>query len=363
MTMDSILINQAFSAVKLGNPFLDAILLVLATKLASMLWAKYGHYGNTIWNKFLRSEVEIVCYQIFYNEGGSHFNEVFMAILWVFSKTDIPEREVASIAKRAKNTVAYYCKKDVWYDITISNLPVRIMFYLDTNRSPKFYFRHRTDNTTFRNAISCLLEEFAEYKKSEQWECKVYTWNNTNWSGNVVHRQLNRDDLFLATAKKDVIFNDLDRFMGLEKTYEKRKINWMRGYFLYGLPGSGKSTVVNAISNETKMNVYQVDISSFENTQKMNEAFGQIPPKSIILMEDVDTCQALHRRANETATKSPNNDITLGTVLNLLDGVQSIHGRILIMTSNHKEVLDPALFRAGRVDDGKPHHPGGRKAQ
>jgi chaperone BCS1 len=36
--------------------------------------------------------------------------------------------------------------------------------------------------------------------------------------------------------------------------------------------------------------------------------------------------------------------------LNALDGVRSQEGRILFMTTNHKEKLDPALLRPGRCD-------------
>jgi SpoVK/Ycf46/Vps4 family AAA+-type ATPase len=42
--------------------------------------------------------------------------------------------------------------------------------------------------------------------------------------------------------------------------------------------------------------------------------------------------------------------ITLAALLNILDGVLECPGRILIMTSNHPEKLDPALIRPGRID-------------
>jgi len=42
--------------------------------------------------------------------------------------------------------------------------------------------------------------------------------------------------------------------------------------------------------------------------------------------------------------------ITLGFLLNLLDGILETPGRILIMTTNHPETLDPALIRPGRID-------------
>jgi len=42
--------------------------------------------------------------------------------------------------------------------------------------------------------------------------------------------------------------------------------------------------------------------------------------------------------------------LNLTGILNVLDGVVDTPGRILIMTTNHPEMLDPALIRPGRID-------------
>ena len=42
--------------------------------------------------------------------------------------------------------------------------------------------------------------------------------------------------------------------------------------------------------------------------------------------------------------------LNLAGLLNVLDGVVDTPGRILIMTTNHPEVLDPALIRPGRIN-------------
>ena len=41
--------------------------------------------------------------------------------------------------------------------------------------------------------------------------------------------------------------------------------------------------------------------------------------------------------------------LTLSGLLNVLDGIQDSPGRIVVMTTNHREHLDPALIRPGRV--------------
>ena len=46
----------------------------------------------------------------------------------------------------------------------------------------------------------------------------------------------------------------------------------------------------------------------------------------------------------------PASQISFPGLLNAIDGVASHEGRILIMTTNYRERLDPTLIRPGRVD-------------
>ena len=48
-----------------------------------------------------------------------------------------------------------------------------------------------------------------------------------------------------------------------------------------------------------------------------------------------------------TTTEEP---ITLDDILNLWDGLKETPGRILGISSNHYDKLDPALIRPGRID-------------
>ena len=54
--------------------------------------------------------------------------------------------------------------------------------------------------------------------------------------------------------------------------------------------------------------------------------------------------------ASSSAVPERVSNISLSGLLNVIDGVATHEGRILIMTTNHPEKLDPALIRAGRVD-------------
>ena len=48
--------------------------------------------------------------------------------------------------------------------------------------------------------------------------------------------------------------------------------------------------------------------------------------------------------------RAKRDELNLSGLLNVLDGVVDTPGRMLIMTSNHPEMLDPSLIRPGRID-------------
>lgn len=54
--------------------------------------------------------------------------------------------------------------------------------------------------------------------------------------------------------------------------------------------------------------------------------------------------------AREKAEEDGKDKITLDALLNILDGTYEIPNRMLCITTNHLEVIDPALIRPGRVD-------------
>jgi len=72
---------------------------------------------------------------------------------------------------------------------------------------------------------------------------------------------------------------------------------------------------------------------------------NNVPPRSIILIEDIDAIFVGREVAVGTHCR-----VSFSGLLNALDGVKTQDGRILIMTTNHKDKLDPALLRPGRAD-------------
>ena len=78
-------------------------------------------------------------------------------------------------------------------------------------------------------------------------------------------------------------------------------------------------------------------------------------PKTCTDSKEKLTLDTTHSRMSMNSMQYPTNhkpasQISFSGLLNAIDGVASHEGRILIMTTNYRERLDPALIRPGRVD-------------
>ena len=78
------------------------------------------------------------------------------------------------------------------------------------------------------------------------------------------------------------------------------------------------------------------------------------PVRSVLLLEDVDAVfpQRGRRDGDDKydEEKESASRVSFSALLNAIDGVVAQEGRLLLMTTNHIERLDPALIRPGRCD-------------
>lgn len=138
---------------------------------------------------------------------------------------------------------------------------------------------------------------------------------------------------------------DLREFLGAGSWYALRGIPHRRGYLLHGPPGNGKTSLVTAAAGELGLSVAVLSLhNKTMSDEGLRAAIDSLPVGAVLLIEDVDCAFGPRRESGETT------GVTLSGLLNALDGVSSREGRILFLTTNHPERLDPALVRPGRVD-------------
>lgn len=130
--------------------------------------------------------------------------------------------------------------------------------------------------------------------------------------------------------------------------YAERGIPYKRGYLLFGPPGTGKSSFSLSLAGKHELYIYTLQLSNISDTMLMR-LFAELPPRCIVLLEDMDTA-GVGRRDSVDADQEKESKltVTLSGLLNVLDGVSSHESRILIMTTNYIEHLDEALIRPGR---------------
>jgi len=158
------------------------------------------------------------------------------------------------------------------------------------------------------------------------------------------------DSIVLPKESKSQLLSDLDDFTSREtkKWYVEHGIPYKRSFLFHGSPGAGKTSLIQGIAGRYGRNVCYLSPSHPDmSDDAMKAAVQRVPAKSIIVLEDVD---ALFDGRKKKAGGEKQNSLTFSGLLNALDGVGGSSGQIFILTTNHRERLDPALIRNGRVD-------------
>lgn len=256
--------------------------------------------------------------------------------------------------------------------------------YSPWNGSFSFWYKNhlhtfrsmQNDNRFFPKeeiSVSCigrspkiLMDLFSEcrieYLKFVEKKTSVFKHPDGNWQKTKTMDIRQLDTIIFDEQKKTALLNDIKTFLDPTSRawYSQCGIPYRKGYLFYGPPGTGKSSLSLSIAGDCDLDVYILNLSGVDDSS-LDELFTELPARCVILLEDIDAVDATQSRehraardrqdeARSSTKRKPRGELSLSALLNVLDGVGSQEGRILIMTTNHVERLDAALIRAGRVD-------------
>lgn len=228
-------------------------------------------------------------------------------------------------------------------------------------RSYQLAFHKKHKEKVLNSYLPSVLER-AKALKEEGKAVKLHTVSyNCNWGSNVMNldHPMTFKNLALDSQLKKTILYDLDCFIKGKEFYKRIGKAWKRGYLLYGPPGTGKSSLVAAMANYLNYDIYDLDLTALQSNSDLKCLLLSMSSRSILVIEDIDCTIKLENRADEDDQSMPMpvpvedpKKVTLSGLLNFIDGLWSCCGdeRVFIFTTNHKDRLDPALLRPGRMD-------------
>jgi hypothetical protein len=166
----------------------------------------------------------------------------------------------------------------------------------------------------------------------------------------------NIDTLYLKQGELNNLVNSIADFFSPDEREEYLSfgIPYKKVYFLYGVPGSGKTSSINVIASHFDCDIHTIPLSTDMDDTKLVEAFSSISGnddddkkrnRKIILIEDID-CIFADRKEGD----SFKNNVTLQGLLNCMDGFTCIEGGLIFITANNPESLDNAMIRSCRID-------------
>jgi len=216
------------------------------------------------------------------------------------------------------------------------------------------------------------------------------------------------DNVFFE--EKEHVVTALKRFTEERELYERIGKPWQLGILLEGEPGCGKTSFITALANYFGRSIKDCQFNRMKTVQDLEECIYCVSydnknmsmDKVIMVAEDFDCMtdiaksrklieresqermrrvEARRRNIDDHISSIQSDDakailcaiqegsdgsvieamsaplpstdvnrITLSSLLNMLDGIHSLTGRIIVFSTNHPETLDEAFLRPGRID-------------
>lgn len=221
-------------------------------------------------------------------------------------------------------------------------------------RSYELSFNKNYRDIVLDSYLPYILER-ARAIKEENKVVKLHTVNYSNWDlGSILlDHPMTFQTLAMDSELKKELVEDLDNFINGKDYYRRIGKAWKRGYLLYGPPGTGKSSLIAAMANHLNYDIYDLDLTNVNSNSDLRALLLAMSSKSILVIEDIDCMIKLQNRDSEERWQPHKNQVTLSGLLNFIDGIWSCcgdQGRIIVFSTNHRDQLDPALLRPGRMD-------------
>lgn len=340
--------------LRTGHPVLDSVLLILFSSLVTFLTAHF----KTVSTSLLAKSGCTISIDRYQNQTSPGYDAISWYLSTRLENCNNLQYFDDVLAKKASWRPAKNTTQKIQYEGETlhvkfchkAELGKEKMITVEDCFIVTYYGKRKGFLTAFMDNV---IRSHNNYLGEVQWKQQIWYLERGGetlyWNGRTVENHKTFSNIIMDTYRKKALEKDLRLYLNSEALYKKRGVSWCRGYLFHGEPGCGKTSLIKAIANEVKYKIYSVDLGMIKDDQEMRTVFRGISSQSVVVFEDIDASAKVvkKRQPNENGEDS---SLSLSVLLNELDGISNNHGRILIMTTNHLESLDPALIRPGRID-------------
>ncbi|MCE2497512.1 MAG: CDC48 family AAA ATPase [Nitrosopumilaceae archaeon] len=136
--------------------------------------------------------------------------------------------------------------------------------------------------------------------------------------------------------------------------YDKLGHNMPRGILLHGPSGTGKTLLAKAVATQSEANFVSVRgpelLSKWvgESERGIREIFKRARQSApcVVFFDEIDSIAPIRGAGGETAVT----ERVVSQLLTELDGMENMHGVVVLAATNRADMIDTALLRPGRFD-------------
>lgn len=137
------------------------------------------------------------------------------------------------------------------------------------------------------------------------------------------------------------------------ETFKRLGIKPPKGILLYGPPGCSKTMMAKAVATESQLNFIAIKgpelFSKYvgDTEKSIREIFrkARTCSPSVVFIDEIDAIGSQRQ-----ATDNSVNERVLCTLLNEMDGIESLSDVTVLAATNRPDIIDKALVRPGRFD-------------
>ncbi len=164
------------------------------------------------------------------------------------------------------------------------------------------------------------------------------------------------DDIGGLEDVKQLLIEAVEWPLRYASNFKRLGINAPKGILLYGPPGTGKTMLAKAVANESDANFITAKGSALlskwygESEKRVAEIFRkarQVAP-AVIFLDELDALVPIRGGALGEPHVT---ERIVNQLLSEMDGLEELHGVVVIGATNRPDIIDPALLRPGRFDE------------